>query len=152
MKSSNLEHEIAYFFGANDQEKISKHFLKALNAQNDNDAIMHLCEAYQEVMSQTRLTFDVKKAAKLEFTLIKAHRDTKPFEEIVQIMIKLYETVFGTKSDSIINAAYLRTFLYMYKGLLESQLQSAPSKNIEFLKTIAKQSDFELSKAHQTTP
>ena len=151
-----FEKDIAYFYGAKNPEKISEHYIKAIQefeklgpgANNDllkQTMFNRLKEAYAEVRAQTSLQFDTEKAAQYEFKLILAQAKAAPFENIYQIMLDLYHEVFQSDALAIHKGAMLRTFLYKYKiGLLKRSDKLSNDDQI-FMRSIARESERELN-------
>lgn len=83
--------------------------------------LFHFSTMLGEDPKQTALHFDVAAAADLEQQLILAHAQQAPFEQIYDIMLRLYQTVFCRPAQHFQRAALLRTFLYLYKSSLEAQ-------------------------------
>lgn len=152
-----FEKEIAFFYFAKNTRNIEKHYIQAItkfeNAKTQQSNITELqkatipdlVQAYLEVQSETSLNFDLNKVAKLEFNLIYSQYMQENFEHIKEIMIKLYETIFGINNLYITKAAMLRTFLYQYKTKVASENKGLYENDIILLKSIAKTSEKELA-------
>lgn len=152
----NFEKSIAYFFGVKNTDKVAIHYIHAVKEieklgkeTNDNILRMHLMPhlrlAYQEIKDQKQLQFNVEKAAELEFELFVGGKRNSSFEDDYQILVRIYETVFQTKSDRILRAAMLRAFLFQYKiTIFEATEQLTPSDQ-DTLLMLAKISEDEMS-------
>ncbi len=144
-----FEKEMAYFYGAQNPKAIEEQYIKAIVEleQRGSDAAMipHLKAAYEEVKKQTTLRFDAGVAAHHECKLIMAQSRQAPFEEIYQIMKDLYGEVFQLTSVEIDKAAYLRTFLYIYKIRLLNMSGGLTEDDKELLLRMARSSEKMLS-------
>lgn len=149
-----LEKEIAFFFGVNEPELVSKHYIEAIKLLDKRAHVSevrlkilmlpHLLAAYAEVKRQTCFRFDVQKAASLELDLFIANISNAPFEKEYELLVDIYSEVFGKITDQIRNAALLRTFLYRYKNHLMSLDKPLSNDDIDFLKSIAEKTEVEL--------
>lgn len=132
-----FEKEIAYFYGAPNPDAIAEQYIKAIveleQGGLESAIIPHLKAAYEEVKNQTGFRFEVGLAAQHECRLIRAQARQASFEEIYQIMKDLYGEVFQTTSVEIDKAAYLRTFLYIYKIRLLNMSGGLTSEDKELL-------------------
>lgn len=158
-KILDLEKEIAYFYGAQNPERIVYFYISAINefeklgVKADEKALKKvmiepLKQAYMEVQSQTSLNFNPEKAAQYEFKLILAQAKEETFEAINKIIFNLYNEIFQSNSIAVRKAAMLRTFLCKYKmALLKSgSVWTEGDKTI--MRAIAKESEKELSSVH----
>lgn len=121
-----FEQAIAFFYGAKNPDKMAHHYLAAIKQleklgidANDNllveQVLPFLVKAYQEVLMQTDLIFDVDKAARYEMAVILSQARKAFFEDIYTAMLNLYQEVYNSDAFSLQKAAMLRTFLYQYK-------------------------------------
>ena len=152
-----FEKEIAFFYFAKNTRNIARHYIQAItkfekakNEQVDINELQRvttpdLSQAYLAVQQETLLTFDLNKAAILEFNLIYSQSIQDDFDYIKQIMIDLYKTIFRTDNSHITKAAMLRTSLYQYKTIVISEKQGLSKNDIIILKNIAKSSEQELA-------
>ena len=152
-----FEKEIAFFYFAKNTQNIAKHYIQATtkfeqakNKQVDINELQKvttpdLAQAYLAVQQETHLTFDLNKAAILEFNLIYSQSIQDDFEHLKQIMIDLYKIIFKTDNSHVTKAAMLRTFLYQYKTTATFEKQRLSKNDIILLKSIAKSSEEELA-------
>lgn len=152
-KILKLEEDLAYFYGAKETGLIAKHYIEALKQLEigSDDALEakvlgHLKKAYAEVQNQTDLVFDLDKAAKYEYLLIRAQSKQDSFEVIYGIMVDLYGEVFGLdkNSSSISKAAMMRTFLYKYKTKILKTVGVLTDGDISLMLMLARASEHEL--------
>lgn len=150
-----FEKAIAYFYGVPNSRHIAQHYLEALRILNTLDVnstddtiepylLPHLEQAYNEVLKQTGLQFNVPKVAKFEFTLIVSQARKAPFETIHATMLELYREVFQSDAFSIHKAAMLRTFLFLYKSKVLQQEHSLTENDKKLMLSLAKVSEEEL--------
>lgn len=152
-KILKLEEDLAYFYGAKETRLIAKHYMDALKQLEigGDDALEekvfgHLKKAYAEVQNQTHLVFDLDKAAKYEYLLIRAQSKQDSFEVIYGIMVDLYSEVFrlDKSNSSISKAAMMRTFLYKYKTKILKTVGALTDGDISLMLTLARASEQEL--------
>lgn len=124
---NTLEKKIAYFYGLTDLSKVSDFYLKAYQwvtysssskEEVKQQALPMLECAYQQVIDQSLLKFNVQQAAALEFDLIWANHSKASYEARVGVTKKLYALVFNQPESHFIRPACLRVFLYQLKGQL----------------------------------
>jgi hypothetical protein len=150
-----LEKNIAYFFGVENPDKVSCHYIKAVQeierlGKNESRDILymhlisHLRLAYQEVSEQKQLRFNIDKAAELEFELFMGGLRNSTFEKDFQILVKIYETVFQTSSNRMLKAAMLRSFLFKYKIAVFDETQKLTPSDQDILLELAKASEDEM--------
>lgn len=147
-KMLKFEEDIAYFYGANKPELIAVHYIKSLQELengNEEQVLKHLYDAYAEVQCQTLWKFNLETAAKYELSLILAQGRRAPFEEICDIMMKLYKEIFNSNSFSVRKAAMLRTFLYQYKISALDEDNIISDSDIELMLMLAEASEKILS-------
>lgn len=156
-KIMQFEKDIAYFYGANNPEKISQHYIQAIQefeqlGINTKEELLKramidpLKKAYEEVQAQTSLKFDSNVAAQYEFELILAQAKEASFETIYQITNYLYNEVFQSNATAIHKGAMLRTFLYKYKISLLKKSNTLTEEDQNIMRAIAKESEQELNK------
>ncbi|MGQ3887561.1 hypothetical protein ACQUW5_00840 [Legionella sp. CNM-1927-20] len=95
--------------------------------------MLHLRSAYQEIKEQKQLEFNIEKVAELEFKLFLSDIRNSTFEDNYQVLVKLYETVFQTKSDKILKSAMLRAFLIKYKFTIFETTKQLTSSDQDIL-------------------
>jgi hypothetical protein len=156
-KVLKFESNIAYFYGVEDRKLVAQHYIQAIKiletegATSDKKVLRDkmlpdLEKAYEEVKKQTSLRFDPQKAAAHEFDLILAQSQRALFEDIYEIVVKLYKEMFQSENNGVQKAALLRTFLYQYKISLLSLHDHLSDADIQLLMNIAKRSEEELNR------
>lgn len=128
--SDAFEQKIAYFFGVSDEGPVSEGYingLKLLESVGFDNLPPHIErrvlgffeDSYRSIAQQRKWNFDIEGAAKQELEIILGVHNGMPIEEIQERSIKLYESVFRSKSDEVHKAVMLRTFLFRYKTELQ---------------------------------
>lgn len=147
-----FEKDIAYFFGVNNPKPVIESYVQALKKLEEmgshcslnllkQEIVPYLENAYKEIAQQRNWEFDTHQAALLELQIILGNANQASFENVQNLMIKLYTLVFQSDSPLIRKAAMLRTFLYQYKVNLLKKEQDISQEDQHVMLSLAKTSE-----------